>query len=436
MNTKYFNLFGLYWILCFSGLFISLDKIDAQEVITLSQCYEWTRENYPMVRQYELIDKAEHYNLANAAKGWLPQLNVNAKATYQSDVTKLPFDTEKNSAIIPGFEIPVLSKDQYQVSAEISQTIWDGGHIHSNRAMTKAEAKADREQLESDLYALNERVNQLYFGCLLQDELIKQNELLQRELQINIDRIEAMIRNGVANQSDKESLEVEMLNTCQKAIELRASRTAYITMLGALTGHSLGTARLEVPVLPTTNLAADINRPELRALDARALQMQMQYKLLNAGLMPRIGAFVQGGYGRPGLNMLEDSFDAFYMAGVRLSWNLGNFYTRKNDRRKVEVNLQNVEVQRETFLFNTRLELMQQDTEIRKIRDLIQSDKDIIRLRTSIKKSAEVKLENGVISVTDLIREINAEDMAKQNAATHNIQHLMAVYNYLYITNN
>lgn len=410
---------------------------NGQEKITLAQCYEWARANYPQIRQYGLIGQTEQYNLSNAVKGWLPQVTVNAKATYQSDVTKLPFDADKLSAVMPGLEIPALSKDQYQVVAELNQNIWDGGTIHTSRQLTKAQATADREQLESDLYTLNDRVNQLYFGCLLQEELIRQNVLLQKELQINIDRITAMMANGVANQSDRESMEVELLNARQKEIELKASRVAFGRMLSAMIGKPYDKDRiLEVPNVPGNPLSGEINRPELKALDAKSYLLELQNKQITSGLMPRIGAFVQGGYGRPGLNMLEDSFDPFYIAGVRLSWNMGKLYTLKNDRRKVATTLQQVEVQRETFLFNTSLELMQQNTEIQKISDLMKADDEIIRLRTSIKKAAEVKLENGVISVTDLIREINAEDMAKQTAAAHRIQHLNAVYNYMYTTNN
>lgn len=412
-------------------------SMKGQEKITLAQCYEWARANYPQIRQYGLIGQTEQYNLSNAVKGWLPQVTVNAKATYQSDVTQLPFDADKLSAVMPGLEIPTLSKDQYQVVAELNQNIWDGGTIHTSRQLTKAQAIADREQLESDLYTLNDRVNQLYFGCLLQEELIRQNVLLQKELQINIDRITAMMANGVANLSDRESMEVELLNARQKEIELKASRVAFGRMLSTMIGKTYDPNRiLEVPNVPGNPLSGEINRPELKALDAKSYLLELQNKQITSGLMPRIGAFVQGGYGRPGLNMLEDSFDPFYIAGVRLSWNMGKLYTLKNDRRKVATTLQQVEVQRETFLFNTSLQLMQQNTEIQKISDLMKADDEIIRLRTSIKKAAEVKLENGVISVTDLIREINAEDMAKQTAAVHRIQHLNAVYNYMYTTNN
>lgn len=412
-------------------------EVWGQEQLTLSQCYEWAHANYPQIRQHGLIRQTEQYNLSNAAKGWLPQVGVTAKATYQSEVTQLPFDAGKLSAVMPGIDIPTMSKDQYQVAVQVDQSIWDGGAIRSIRQLTKAQAVADREQLESDLYILEERVNQLYFGCLLQEELLRQNSLLQKELQLNIDRIAGMMANGVANQSDRESMEVELLNARQKEIELEAARTAYGRMLCALVGKPYTEGvKLQIPVAPVAALPTGINRPELRALDAKGQLLELQNRQLTTGLMPRIGAFVQGGYGRPGLNMLDNSFEPFYLAGVRLSWNMGKLYTLKNDRRKVETSRQTVEVQRETFLFNTRLQLTQQQTEIRKITDLMKADEAIIHLRTSIKQAAEVKLANGVISVTDLIREINAEDLARQAAATHRIQQLQAIYAYMYTTND
>lgn len=426
---------GVYVLLLIS-LFGYAGRVGGQESVTITQCYEWARANYPQIHQMGLIDQTERYSLSNVGKAWLPQLSVSGKASYQSDVTKLPLDGDKISSLLPGFEIPSLSKDQYQVVAQVDQTIWDGGSTRSARALTRAEAIANREQLESELYALNDRVNQIYFGCLLQDELIRQNALLQKELQVNIERIKAMMDNGVANQSDLESMEVELLNARQNEIELKASRTAYRQMLATFINKPLtDQVVLKTPESPERSLSTQINRPELRALDAKSEWIETQNKQVTAGLMPRIGAFVQGGYGRPGLNMLEDSFEPYYVAGVRLSWNLGKLYTLKNDRRKIEVSRRLIDVQRETFLFNTRLQLLQQNTEIKKMTDLMRADDDIIRLRTSIKQAAEVKLENGVISVTDLIREINAEDMARQTAAAHRVQRLMTIYNYMYTTN-
>ena len=422
------------YLILLAGVLGACGKASGQEIL-ITECYEWARQNYPQIHQHGLIDQTERYHLGNAGKAWLPQISVNAKASYQSEVTKFPLEGDKISSLLPGGEIPVLSKDQYQVVAQVDQAIWDGGVSRSNRAMTRAEAKADREQLESELYALNSRVNQLYFGCLLQDELLRQNAILQKDLQTTMERIRAMMANGVANQSDLESMEVELLNVRQKEIELKASRKAFRQMLAAFIAQPLAdNVSLRIPDFPET-ISTQINRPELRALDARSDFLQTQDQLLTAGLMPRLSAFVQGGYGKPGLNMLKNSFEPFYIAGVRLSWNLGKLYTLKNDRRKIEVNRRMVDVQRETFLFNTRLRLLQQNTEIKKMTDLMRTDDSIIRLRASIKKAAEVKLENGVIAVTDLIREINAEDLAKQTAITHRIQRLMSLYNYMYTTN-
>lgn len=424
---------GVYVVLLMV-LLGSAGKVGGQESVTIAQCYEWARANYPQIHQMGLIDQAERYSLSNVGKAWLPQLSVSGKVSYQSDVTKLPFEGDQISSLLPGFEIPSLSKDQYQVVAQVDQTIWDGGSARSARALTRAEATANREQLESELYALNDRVNQLYFGCLLQDELIRQNALLQKELQVNIERVQAMMRNGVANQSDVESMEVELLNARQKEVELRASRSAYRQMLAAFIDRPLtDEVILRIPESPEAALSTQINRPELRALDAKGEWIETRNQQLTAGLMPRLGAFVQGGYGRPGLNFLEDRFKPYYVAGLRLSWNLGKLYTLKNDRRQIDVSRRQVDVQRETFLFNTRLQLLRQNTEIRKMTDLMRADDEIIRLRESIKRAAEVKLENGVIAVADLIREINAEDMARQTAATHRVQRLMAVYEYRFM---
>ena len=267
---------GVYVLLLISLLGYT-GRVSGQESVTITQCYEWARANYPQIHQMGLIDQTERYSLSNVGKAWLPQLSVSGKASYQSDVTKLPFDGDKISSLLPGFEIPSLSKDQYQVVAQVDQTIWDGGSTRSARALTRAEAIANREQLESELYALNDRVNQIYFGCLLQDELIRQNALLQKELQVNIERIKAMMDNGVANQSDLESMEVELLNARQNEIELKASRTAYRQMLATFINKPLtDQVVLRTPESPERSLSTQINRPELRALDAKSEWIETQ----------------------------------------------------------------------------------------------------------------------------------------------------------------
>lgn len=424
----------IYIVLLFWGI---ADKAVAQETsFSLSECYELARNNYPQIHQHGLINQSEKFQLANISRGWLPQLAVDAQASHQSEVTELPFNRDQLSVLIPGTNIPELSKNQYRVVAQVNQTIWDGGSMRASRALTKAEAEAQRKQLESELYAIRKRVNNLYFGCLLQDELIKQNKILQKDLSTNMERIDAMIRNGMANRSDWESMQVELLNAQQKETELKATLKSFKLMLGAFINKELDDdVLLFLPDVPKQVKATAYNRPELKALDAQSNVFQLRNRQLNAGLMPHFSAFIQGGYGRPALNMLSNEFEGFYVAGVRLSWNIGKFYTLKNERKKIATNRKMIDWQKETFLFNTQLQLTKEETEIQKMKELMKADEKIVRLRSNIKKAAEVKLENGVIAVTDLIREINAEDLAHQKAAVHRIQYVMNTYNQLFTTN-
>lgn len=396
---------------------------------TLDECYRWARENYPQVRQYDLIRQTESYDLSHLSKGYLPQLAFDLKATYQNEVTKIPLS-------LPGIDIPTLRKDQYRAVAEVNQVVWDGGAIRNRKEIVRAKACADARQLESELYTLNDRVNQLYFGILLYDEWLEQNATLQNDLQTDIDKITSMMKNGVANRSDLESITVEWLNARQKEVELQAGRQAYRSMLAALTGKEIGCSTvLQLPE-EGKEPSGRISRPELQYYRAQEIWLDRKDRQLTAGLMPQIGLFVQAGYGRPGLNMLENDFSFFYVGGIRFSWNLGHWYTLKNDRRRLATDRRAVDVQRATFLFNTRLQQTQENSEIRKMNRLLATDREIVALRANIRRSAEAKLENGVYSVTDLIREIHAEDRARQAYAAHRIQRLQAIYTYKYITND
>jgi len=398
-------------------------QLSSMAQLTVEVCQEKAKANYPLVKQYGLIEQTAQYNISNANKGYLPQLTLSAKGTYQSQVTKLPIT-------IPNVTIPGLSKDQYQAVVEANQVIWDGGAISAQKKITNANTEVEKQKLEVDLYTLNERVNQLYFGILLINEQLRQNDILQNELQTNYNRVASYKQNGVANQSDLDALKVEQINTQQRETELKSTQKSYFIMLSALTGLTID-AKTEL-IKPEINLAilnATTNhRPEIGLFDAQNKLLESQKELLNAGNRPKIGAFVQGGYGKPGLNMLTNAFSDFYMGGIRLSWNLSGFYTQKNNLNKIEISKKVMDVQKETFLFNADLKTRQQQTEIEKLQSTLSNDDEIIRLRGNIKKSASAKVDNGTLSITDLIREINAEDQAKQLKSLHEIQLIMNVY--------
>lgn len=405
-----------------------------QAQITIEECYRKAQENYPLIKQYDLIEKTKEYNLANASRGYLPQVMLSAKATYQSDVTKMPFDPAQLG--MQGIKIPTLSKDQYGVTLEINQTIWDGGEISSQRAIARTGSAVEEKKVEVNVYSINERVNRIYFGILLTDARIEQNRLLKKELQRNYDRVYSCMLGGIANSSDLDAVRVDQLKAEQNEAALLCTKQAYVEMLSQLIGEEIdATAEFVKPSIMRPSTDA-INRPELELYDMQVKNFEAENRRVSSALYPRFGLFITGGYGRPGLDMLKNEFSPYYLAGVRMSWNIGSFYTEKNRRRVIRNNIQSVEAQRETFLFNTRLDIAMKDKSIEKYVEQLKYDDEIIRLKTSIREASEKKMENGTLSGTDLMRDVNAEQMAIQDKILHEMELLSAIYDLKFATNN
>jgi len=401
--------------------------------ITIEECHLKAEKNYPLARQFGLIEKSETFTLSNIRKGYLPQFSVSMKGSYQSDITSLPFS-------FPGVDIPEMDKDQYISSAEISQVIWDGGVIRARKNIAEASSELNRRKTAAELYTLKERVNQIFFGILLIDEKLKQNVILQNELQRNQDLINAYIRSGIASRPDADIIKVEQLNAVQRMIELKSVKSSYIQMLGVLTGmvldESIILIRPGIIVPDTPAEKQSDNRPEMDMFAAEAVLSDNKKSAVISGIMPNLNLFLQGGYGRPALNMFDNDFSSYYIGGVRLLWNLSGFYTFQNDLKLIDIEKKSIETARDTFLFNNNLQITQQKNEIDKIEKLLESDDEIILLRDRVKKSVEDRVENGTLSVSDLIKEINASDSALQEKAVHEIQLIMAVFNLKNLTNN
>lgn len=395
--------------------------------LSIEDCYEKAELNYPLIKQYGLIEKSKDYNLSNTGKGYLPQIQFSAKATYQSEVIKIPIN-------IPN--IKGLSKEQYGATIDINQTIWDGGNIKSQKDNITSQAVVDKKNLEVSIYSIRQRINQLFFGILLYDEMLKQNMLYQEDLKRNFDQISAYMQSGIANRADMDAVEVEQIKARQKRTELEYGKKAYLEMLSVFVNEQIDeNIQLRKPTNNDLYLTNN-QRPELEMYDAQLHNLDVQRNEVNATLMPKLSAFVTGGYGRPGLNMLKNKFSAYYIGGVSLSWNLSSLYTRKNKLNNIEISKSMIESQRETFLFDNRLDISQSKIDIEKIRQILKSDDNIIRLRRSVKNSAEAKVANGTLSVLELMKEVNAEQQAIQDKIVHEIELIQAIYNLKYITNN
>ena len=396
---------------------------------TLEECQRAAEQNYPLIRQYGLIEKTTSLNVANIQKGWLPQVTASAQATLQSDVTAFP-DKLQTVFQQTGITMDGLKKDQYRVGIDVQQTVYDAGNIKSQKEIARRQGELQSRQNEVTMYNVRKSVNEMYFSLLLVDEQIRLNADLQTVLEGNEKKLAAMLKGGTASESDWQNVKAERLNVVQKMTGLQSQRTALARMLSIFCGIEVnGLVKPEMP----ENMNPSINlRPELKALDAQLRLTDAQERALDAAMMPRLGVFAQGYYGYPGYNMFEDMMSHKFswngMIGARLTWNIGALYTRKNDKAKLQVQRETTEVNRERFLFDNNLEQIEQNENISRYRQMMTDDEEIISLRSSIRKAAESKLAHGIIDVNDLVREINSENKARVEQCIHEIEMLKEIY--------
>lgn len=397
--------------------------IVAQQTLTLDQCFDMVTKNYPLAKQSTLLNDKANLDIEAINKGKLPKLDINAQATYQSDVTSLPIQ-------IPNVTVVPPNNDQYRATLDISQSIYNGGLIDASAKVKEATTKVDQQQLEISLYGLKNKVNQLYLSVLL----LQENKALlgakEKQLQTRINEVKAGVEYGTLLPSSTNALEVELLKIKQNYSELDYSKSNLIQRLSLLIGKELNkdVALQEPEVFRTPPKKAD--RPELMLFELQKEQIDFSTELLTKTNSPKLSAFAQGGYGNPGLNMLDNSFKTFYMTGLRLNWNIFDWNKTKTEKESIQINKEIINTQKETFELNNNLELVDLQTEIDKLQELIVFDEAIISLRENMVKTAESQLKNGVITSSAFISEFTDMFEAKSNLNLHKTQLLLKQIQY------
>lgn len=410
-------------IFCFSFFLIN-SRVSAQEKLSLQQAYDLAQKNYPLIKQRELVKQTAELTIENLNKGYLPQFSLGGQATYQSEVTTIDVP-------ILGFKFNPPGKDQFKILADLNQMIYDGGVIKQQKNIQQKNEEVNQQKIAVDLYTIKDRINQLFLGVLYLDEQLKQTELVKADLNDGINKVKAQVENGVALKSNLNLLQAQLLTIDQKKIELNISRQGLINILSFFISQPLPeTVQLEKPLVADI-IPGDIQRPELRLFTYQNQLLGSQAKLIDTKNFPKVNFFVEGGYGKPGLNFLKNQADFYYMTGIRFNWNFGGLYTQKKEKQLIEVNKKMIGIQKEIFLFNTNAALAQQVSEISKYQQLIATDKQIIDLRIKVKQAANAQLANAVITTLDYLQDVNAEDQARQNLIIHQIQLLQAKINYL-----
>lgn len=402
---------------------------------TLEECQQAAEKNYPLIKQYGLIAKTTQLTVKNIQKGWLPQLTASAQATYQSAVTTWP-ESMQTMYQQMGLNMKELRKDQYKISVDLQQTIYDGGAISSQRNIAQQEGKVQEAQTETNLYQVRRHINEMYFSLLLLNEQIQLNEDVKALLQSSEKKLSAMVKGGTAATSDLDNVRAERLSVEQQNENLKQQKLMLQRMLSVFCGLEVNDTQKPAPIQIATSVS---NRPEMRLYNSQLELTEAKEKALDTQLRPKLGLFVQGFYGYPGLNMFEDMMNRKWslngIVGVKLSWNVSALYTHKNDKARLSAQREMIENAREVFLFNNKLEEIQQNENINRYQTMMKSDDEIIVLRTNVRKAAESKLAHGIIDVISLLREINNENAAKTQQTIHEIDMLKEMYNLKY-TNN
>lgn len=391
---------------------------------TLDECIGWAYDNYPQIKEMSLIEMTKGIDLKNAAYAWLPHLNISGKATWQSEVVEMPMD-------IPGMDINI-PHDQYGLTAEFTQQIWDGGTSRSQKGLAEAGAEVKKTQLETNLWSIRSRVQNVFLGIILIDKQLELNKLLRESLERSSEEVKSRMAAGVALPSDLDQVSVNILSCLQQRASLDADRKSYVKILGLLTGRDMTDVELAVPqdaVNYVDDGARDFEtRPEMAFYAAQLRQNEFQRRQLNTLISPKLNLSLQGGYGRPGMNMLSGDFSGYFVAGLKLQWNIGALYTRGLDKRKVNADAQKIDLTRKSFILNSSVEAEQKNNAILKARDVLEKDSEIIGLRQRIRASGENQYREGTIKMNDYLSMLDEEYKAKANESMHEVQLMMAVY--------
>lgn len=407
------------------------------ECMTLEECVRKAQENYPLIKKYGLLDATQEIELSDISKAWLPRLTLYGQVTIQNAVPQFP-EALKGVLQQMGQSMSGLGHVQYKAGLDATQSVWDGGVTSAQRELTRKQIMVQKATLDVELYAVRQRVENIYFAALLSEQQIEQNLITLTLLESNHKRLCTMLRNGTAMQSDVDMLEAQQLTLKQGISLARTTVRGYKELLGLFTGEDISEKKLE---MPTACRPKDMqsDRPELQLFEQKIAFNDALQRLSDTSLMPRISLFAQAYYGYPGIDyfrsMRERTPNFNILAGFRATWSLDSFYTRKNSTRKHQNKLEEIESDRELFLFNTELQSSSQNEAIAGLKEVIEEDSKIVELRVRIRKAAESQLANGIIDTTALLSKICDENVARLTSILHQIQLQQEIYKLKYTLN-
>jgi len=398
----------------------------AGDTLDLNTCYETAYLNYPVKKQTEYYSDLTEKKIANLEINYLPKISLKGQATYQSDVTKLNIDN-------PMLKAPEIGKDMYKLSLDLNQLIYDGGNTSALKETEISNLFVEKQKVEVELYGLKQRINDLYFSILILQEKVTSNKLLQEDIIIKMKDIESKIKNGLLPGGNIYILEAQLLQVEQELISIEKDRESAISMLSELIGKELSDSDyFKVPENElNSEKSIEIRRPELKLFDLQKNQFDKYSNLADIKNLPRVNLFGQAGYGKPGLNMLDDKFSFFGLIGISIQWSPVDWNSSGLDKQIYEINKNIIETQKETFNKNLKITLDKYNGDIEKFENIILKDDEIISKRKEIVKLTSSQLDNGTITATTYLTELTNLNQAELLKKTHTLQLLQSRINLI-----
>lgn len=415
------------------GTAVSMEEaVSSGDFMTIEKVQELTRENYPLVRQWGIIEKNKELELLKAEWGYLPSIVLSAQATYQTEVVEFP------DIFTEMFDVDRLSKDQYAAQITFEQKIWDGGDARLKKQVAEASAEVRFRELEVNMYAVQEKVMELYFGVILIEEAMKQTDLFLDKLDANLERMNACYSQGIVSKMDLDKIKVSILEASQQKDELAATRKNLRNGLSLFTGMDMSETELRRPrQISVNSYENNFYRPEYALYDARYSLYENQIKQVDVRKIPHFSFFMSGAYGRPGYDMLDNSFRPYGILGFKMSWSISSFFYTKRVKRLMNYDMEhNIGMARDLFTFELDQKISESRSEIEKLSSMLEKDSRMLELRKSIRSSAEDMAAKGLMSVSEMLDNINDENQAALNKLIHEIELLKAVYGLKYTLND
>lgn len=398
--------------------------------VTLDYCYRKAAINFPLARQEGLLEGSSELKVKNISKNWLPQMNLYGSFSLQSDVTAFAIPRILG---LPPIESPTISKDWYKFTLDVNQSVYEGNITAYQKKLEGMNLSADQKSLQIELYKLKDRINQVFLSIFL----IRENESLlissKERLEAKLKEVRSGVANGVQLSSNADAIEAELLRIDQQLTEVKVDRSTAFKMLSQLTSTEIPeTAHLTFPHIQIRSYTYENKRFEAELFDIQESRVVIMKNMVTTKWNPKVSAYGQVGYGRPGLNMLSNSFDPWWLFGARLTWNFFNWNQNKNEKKIYDIQGEIIKSQKDAFDKNLQITSETNLAQIIKLSEILPKDEEIINLRTRITKTASSQLDNGVITSGEYINRMNEEIQARLSLQLHKVQLELAKLTYLY----